>query len=195
MSDETEQDRIEQDLDGNTDEASEIDAQETALEEIAQNPEQVEPDVAAEPAEQVEPDAVAEPVEAAETTNDSIETAEEPAKPRSRVPWWPFWILAGSWVVLCASAAYFLTRDATMPSVRQEAYTFIVAVGLALTVLGPILAIVVWAFSRSGVAKDQRTGMFGSSLMRAATITLVGVIAWVGVLIMVDALRLGLVRF
>lgn len=116
-------------------------------------------------------------------------------KPRSPVPRWPFWTLAGAWLALCAGAAYVLTRDPAMPTLRQDVYTFVVAAGLALTILGPIMAVVVWLFARSGAGQDRPAGMFATSLMRAALVTFFGVITWTGVLILVDALRLGLIRF
>ncbi|MDO9108310.1 MAG: hypothetical protein Q7U89_04875 [Coriobacteriia bacterium] len=123
--------------------------------------------------------------------------SEEPAvrKPRSLVPWWPFWLLTVAWLALCGLAAYFLTRDPLLSPLRQDSYLFVVAAGLALTVMGPVLAIVVWAIARAGLAEQGRQGLFTSSLIRSATITFVGVLAWIGTLILVDALRLGLIRF
>ncbi|MDP2234511.1 MAG: hypothetical protein Q8K89_12805 [Actinomycetota bacterium] len=164
--------------------------------EPAEEP-QAEPE--AEPAPEAEAEAEAEPEPQAEPEA-AIEPEpepEEPAlqKPRSLVPWWPFWLLTVAWVALCGSAAYFLTRDPLLSPLRQESYLFVVAAGLALTVMGPVLAIVVWATSRAGVAEQGRQGMFVSSLIRSATITFVGVLAWIGTLILVDALRLGLIRF
>jgi len=177
-------------------EAGSDDVVETAETEAAAV-ETTEPEEAVAETEESEVVAPAEGDEpAAESLPDALADSEvTPEKLRSPVPWWPFWLLAFCWIALCGAAAYFLTRDPSMPSLRQEAYTFVVAGGLALTVLGPILAIAVWAFARVGVAQDRRPGMFVTALLRAAVITFLGVLAWTGTLIVVDALRLGLIRF
>lgn len=137
---------------------------------------------------------VAEETPAADETP-AEEPIELPSKPKSPVPWWPYWCLSGAWLALCVAAAYFLTRDPNMPSLRQDAYTFVVAGGLVLTVAGPVLGLVVWSTVRSNLSKELRAGLFVSSFIRAAVITFVGVVAWTGTLILVDSLRLGLIRF
>jgi len=157
---------------------------ETAAEEPVEP--EGEPDVAEAGVSQEAPEA---------DSTDSVSAAIVVDKPRSPVPRWPFWTLAGAWLALCAGAAYALTRDPAMPTLRQDVYTFVVAAGLALTILGPIIAVVVWLFARSGAGEDRPAGMFATSLMRAAIVTFCGVVAWTGVLILVDALRLGLIRF
>lgn len=199
-------------------EVSEPQAQETAIEpepsvdDSASVPEvdgldEIVESLADEPGsdDAVEVEPVVEPEDTVESEDEPIVTgvfADAVAGPelvaeklRSPVPWWPFWMLTFVWVALCGAAAYFLTRDPSMPSLRQEAYTFVVAAGLALTILGPLLAIAVWAFSRGSVPHERRPGMFVASLLRAAVITFLGVVAWTGTLIFVDALRLGLIRF
>jgi len=160
-------------------------------------PDEIEPvDADGEADEPVDADSVEAEEPATATAEDAVVSSElVPEKLPSPVPWWPFWLLAFTWVALCGAAAYFLTRDPSMPSLRQDAYTFVVAGGLALTVLGPILAIVVWAFARGAVPAERRPGMFVTALLRAAVITFLGVLAWSGTLIVVDALRLGLIRF
>ncbi len=160
-----------------------------------------EPEPEAEPdVSEVEPapdaaDAEPEPVDDAMPMEAAQVLDVIPEKLRSPVPWWPFWSLTAAWAAVCAAAAYVLTRDPVVPSLRQDAYTYVVAAGLALTLLGPVLSIVVWAVSRGAVAEDRRTGMFVSALLRGAVITFVGVLAWTGTLIVVDALRLGMIRF
>lgn len=187
-------------------------ATEPAAEEAADETEPTA-DVTSDAADEASEDAAEQPEVAAADQSDPVEAdapEQEPAsdaeafaspevelepKRRSPVPRWPFWTLAGVWFALCAGAAYVLTRDPAMPSLRQDAYTFVVAAGLALTVLGPIAAVVVWLFARSSADEGSRSGMFATSLMRAALVTFFGVIAWTGVLVVVDALRLGLIRF
>lgn len=181
-------------LDSAVEEQGEDDDLDEIVESLAEDvplPAQLADEAEADP--QPESDAELAADESAEA--EKLETSAVIVKPRSPVPRWPFWTLAGAWLALCGGAAYLLTRDPAMPSLRQDVYTFVVAAGLALTILGPIVAVVVWLFARSGAGEDSRTGMFATSLMRAALVTFFGVIAWTGVLILVDALRLGLIRF
>lgn len=173
-------------------EAAEAEPQDTAEADTVVESE-IEPQETAEPS--ADSEAAVEPATASDLADVVVSPELVPEKLRSPIPWWPFWALTFVWIALCGAAAYFLTRDPSMPSLRQEAYTFVVAAGLALTVLGPLLAIVVWAFSRRGVPAERRPGMFVTSLLRAAVITFLGVVAWTGTLIFVDALRLGLIRF
>lgn len=189
-----------------------LSAEEAPAEEIAEPEAPIEAEPVADPepadspetpveetAESAEPESADEtraaPAEPVEVTETAAATLDLPAKPKSPIPWWPFLCLIAAWVVLCAAAAYFLTRNPDIPSLRQDAYTFIVAAGLAFTILGPVLSIAVWSFVRGGIAKEQRAGLFVSSLVRAAVITFVGVLAWTGTLIFIDSLRLGLIRF
>ncbi|PKQ10070.1 MAG: hypothetical protein CVT69_01615 [Actinobacteria bacterium HGW-Actinobacteria-9] len=109
----------------------------------------------------------------------------------ARVAWWPFLVLVALWVSLAAVAAYLLTQTSAVPAFENEYYPFIVLAGVVLTASGPVLAVVSWAISPSAT---DRAGMFVTSLVRAAAITLFGVLMWWGVLVAVDALRLGLIR-
>jgi hypothetical protein len=65
-----------------------------------------------------------------------------------------------------------------------------ILVGLALTAIGPLLALVVWVvswFSRPA----SRTGLFSRALILGAVTTLGGVALWLVALGAVDMLRLG----
>lgn len=151
-----------------------------------------EPEPAAEP--EPEPEPAAEPApEIAPPVIDAavITTGDTPSAVAVRVAWWPFLLLVGFWVALAAAAAYILTRTTDVPAFQHEYYPFIVLAGVVLTALGPVLAIITWALS----PKDgERGGLFITSFVRAAAITLFGVLMWWGVLVAVDALRLGLIR-
>ncbi|MHB9004515.1 MAG: hypothetical protein ACYC6C_10715 [Coriobacteriia bacterium] len=142
------------------------------------------------------PEPAAEPESAAEIEPEVVEaavitTGDMPAGNAARVAWWPFLLLVGSWVALAGTAAYVLTRTSDVPAFRHEYYPFIVLAGVVLTALGPVLAIIAWVLS----PKDsERGGQFITSFVRAAAITLFGVLMWWGVLVAVDAFRLGLIR-
>lgn len=159
------------------------------------------------PAEAVEAEEVAEAAEAVEETAEApavaevVEEAADVAPAQSddlaagevapKLAWWPFLILVGLWIALAGAAAYVLTRASDVPAYQHEYYPAIVLAGVVLTLLGPVLAVITWAASPK---EGERGGFFVTSIVRAAAVTLFGVLAWWGVLVAVDALRLGLIR-
>ncbi len=158
-------------------ELPELDAQEAA-----------QPTPEAEPA-QTEPEAV-EGLAATEPPG------EEPVpEPRAtRVAWWPFIAIGVLWIGLAATAYLLLTStQAQLPAFRQDAYPYLVLAGLVLTLLGPLIALATWLFAWFKAKKPERGGMLTTALVRGAIVTFLGVVVWWGVLVLVDALRLGLV--
>lgn len=142
----------------------------------------------AETADQAGEDGVVE----AETVPEEIVPAETAAAATgARLAWWPFLLLVGSWVALAGAAAYVLTRNTELPAFEHEYYPAIVLAGVVLTLLGPVLAVLTWAVSPK---EGERGGPFVTSIMRASVVTLFGVLMWWGVLVAVDALRLGLIK-
>ncbi len=127
----------------------------------------------------------AEPESAAES-----EAAIEPAPP-ARIPWWPAAGYGSVWAALTAATVWSLTRIADAPSVQQEAYPLILAGGLVLTLLGPVLGTVVWAVVWSDAPRTERGGLLTTSFVRASAVTLGGVATWWASLVLIDAWRLG----
>lgn len=110
-----------------------------------------------------------------------------------RVPWWPFTMLIVLWIALSGTAAYLLTRASDVPAYEQQWYPIIVVAGIVLTALGPVIGVATWAVIRNEGSGHDGGGLFAHSILRAAVITLLGVVAWWGILVAVDALRLGLI--
>lgn len=142
-----------------------------------------------EPAAVEEPPAE-EPVAAAAT---GLVPEIEPR--RARIPAWPFWSHAALWVAFVGFAAYSLVQQPDVPTFRNEIYPLVVLGGVVLTVLGPLLAMWVWFAVWLKAPEGERGGLLSSALLRGSAITLFGVLAWWGMLVVVDALRLGLIPF
>lgn len=160
-----------------------------------------EPEAEADAEADAEPEAEATVAETTEVLATAVSQTDAPdvslaaAPTPGGVPWWPFIVLAVLWLAVSGVAAYLLTRTADVPAYQQEWYPAIVLAGVVLTLLGPVVAIVTWATSRKDADGNERGGLFVSSILRAAAITLLGVLAWWGTLVVVDSLRLGLIRF
>lgn len=151
------------------------------------------------PAPEAEP--LAEPADASpeapvEQPPVEADAAEEPAPaPKgTRVAWWPFIVNGVLWIGLAASSYLLLTStQAALPAFRQDSYPYLVLAGLVLTLLGPIVSLAAWLFAWFKAKKPERGGMLTTALVRGAVVTFLGVVVWWGVLVLVDALRLGLV--
>ena len=79
------------------------------------------------------------------------------------------------------------------PAFNQEPYRYVILGGLVLTALGPTLSLLVWFVTWIRAEKDKRKGLLTSALIKGATITLFGVLAWWGALVLLDALRLEMI--
>lgn len=142
-----------------------------------------------------EPEAVAEETEAAAEEPEAApaEEAEEVPVPSvtAGIPAWPFLVYVGVWAVYSASAVTLLFSNPATSPVESIYYGPLLLGGLALAVLGPLLALVVWLRVRARTPEHLRHGLFIISLVRGAAATFAGVALWVVGLIMLDALRLG----
>jgi len=94
-----------------------------------------------------------------------------------------------------AAATLIVLGGPESPSVPLDdpSYPALLAAGLALVAAGPVLSLVVWGFARAKAPSDCRQGLLTTALVRGAAATLGGVLMWWGALLLVDALRLGLV--
>jgi hypothetical protein len=130
-----------------------------------------------------------------ETTPTALgdDVAVAPARKRA-VPWWPFLIYLVAWIALIAAAALTISYETdALPAFEQEYYPYILLGGLVLTIAGPLLSILVWIVVRYRTPKAERSGIFAASLIKGASVTVFGVIAWWGALVVLDALRLGMI--
>jgi len=149
------------------------------------------------PAQDAELDAAQAPSDLEGEAPEAAEEAEAPEEPQvraTRVAWWPFLAYGVLWIGLAATSYVLLTgSQADLPAFRQDSYQYLVLAGLVLTVLGPLVTLAVWLFAWFKADKGERGGMLTTALVRGAVATFLGVVVWWGVLVLVDALRLGLV--
>jgi hypothetical protein len=66
---------------------------------------------------------------------------------------------------------------------------------VALTALGPLLALVVWLLSRYWAASDQRRGLFAIAALRGAIATFSGVLLNTGALYILDMVKTGVLKW
>lgn len=104
---------------------------------------------------------------------------------------WPFGVYVGAWV---AFAAFILWRFFEVPAdtalYEVDIYRWVVVAGVALTVLGPLLSVAVWAMALR--RPDARSGaLFVSALVKGALATFAGVSIWWASLLVLDQVRIG----
>lgn len=125
---------------------------------------------------------------------DDASGAEPVTRPRGGPAGWPFLVYLAAWVALAVTTAVVLTSpDAAAVPIEDRRYPALLLAGITLVAFGPVLVAVTWveAFVRS--EKGCRGGLLTTALVRGASATLFGVIVWWGSLVLVDALRLGLI--
>ncbi|MBW6469319.1 MAG: hypothetical protein K0B85_09215, partial [Coriobacteriia bacterium] len=116
-------------------------------------------------------------------------------RPKSYLPGWPFVLYLMVWAGMVAATIVVLTGpgDASVP-VDHPAYPALLLAGLTLAACGPLLSFAVWIVARARAVRECRGGLLTTALVRGASATLFGVVAWWAALLLVDALRLGMVR-
>lgn len=119
---------------------------------------------------------------------------ESPCRPKSYLAGWPFLLYLLIWVGLAVFTYLSLNGpDAATVPLDDPSYPVLLAAAVALVGLGPVLSFVVWLIARAKAPSDCRSGLLTTALVRGAAATLAGVLAWWGALLLVDALRLGLI--
>lgn len=160
-------------------------AEQPIVSETAETDVQNEADEAAE----VEAESEAVTQSESEDVTDDVEGAAKP-----RIPWWPFLIYLAAWIALIGAAFYLIAYGPEAPpAFQQDDYPYILIGGLVLTVLGPLLAFLVWLIKWLRTPKGERGGLLTSALLKGALMTCLGVLAWWGAIVVLDALRLGLI--
>lgn len=106
--------------------------------------------------------------------------------------WIPFAAYLGLWVLLAGLSAYFLHgASPELPARWMPEYVPLLWSGVALTLLGPVLSVVVWLFARASRPASARRGLFASAMTRGALVAFFGVALWVGTLFVLDFLASG----
>lgn len=150
---------------------------------------------AAEPEAPVELEVSSDAAPEAPPGSPPVAEPSAPCRARSYVPGWPFVLYLMVWAGLAAITIVSL-RNPGSPAVplEDEAYPVLLAAGVVLVGCGPVLSVLVWLAARAKAPSDCRSGLFATSLVLGAGATLFGVVAWWGALLLVDALRLGIVQ-
>lgn len=104
---------------------------------------------------------------------------------------WPFVLYFVAWVALAAGAGWLLVQAPSGALYATVLYRDVVIAGVAMTVAGPLFALIVWAVAVLMSPGDAHTGLLSRALFRGALATLAGVAVWWAMLAVVDTLRLG----
>lgn len=168
--------------------------------EVSEPSEPVEP-IAEEPAEPIaaEPIAVAPaeavPLEATAVIDEP--TLAPPALPVPEPPLrgvsqTPFLLYLALWVVFIVASATLLFESARTTGVLySDRYEYAVYAAAALAVFGPLLALIVWLFTRARRTKGERRGLFAASMLAGAGVTFVGSVLWLVLLFVLDLYQAG----
>ena len=129
---------------------------------------------------------------AADAGDSLIAQTPQQAGTNPSVPWWPFLLYLAVWIGSALAAGWQLAHAAgggILYGSVQYAYTVIA--GLLLTLFGPAVTFLVWLVSWLSAKRGQRSGLLSSALVRGGLVTFAGVALWWGMLVFVDATRLG----
>jgi hypothetical protein len=139
--------------------------------------------------DEIAPGTVAEDVVAAEGSEAAAPAID---KSLTTVSWWPFVAYAGVWLLAAGGSAFALQQ---LPSgqiaYESELYTYVTFGGVALLAAGPILLLATWLVSWLRTDGAKVGSMLISALIKGSSATLFGAALWLGLLLLVDYLRLG----
>lgn len=106
------------------------------------------------------------------------------------VPVWPYLVYAGAWVLFAALTVWrLLSLPAAEPVHGSAAHTSIVASGVVLSAVGPLVTALAWGLGRRSGRPSFDIAC--SALLKGAITMLAGVCLWWAALIVVDRFRLG----
>lgn len=121
-------------------------------------------------------------------------STEQPCPPRQQasVAWWPFLVYLTMWAALVGGTVFLLHGpEVEYIPLENPHYPLLLLLAVTLTAFGPLLATVVgvvaWVQSEPGC----RSGVVIVALVRGASTTLFGVLAWWAALVLIDQIRLG----
>jgi len=90
------------------------------------------------------------------------------------------------WVILVIGSSLALAQPSLESVLGSEHYPMIIAAGFALTLLGPVIAVGSWAISRRRLNITERQGVLAKLLFVVSGAGMVGTLAWVTALILID---------
>jgi hypothetical protein len=115
-----------------------------------------------------------------------------PAPPFRGVSQTPFLLYLALWIVFIVAAATLLFESARTTGVLySDRYEYAVYAAAGLALFGPVLALIVWLFTRARRTKDERRGLFAASMLAGAGVTFVGSVLWLVLLFVLDLYHAG----
>jgi hypothetical protein len=142
--------------------------------------------------DEIAPGTVAGADAAAESAESAEAPALDPEKKLKTVSWWPFLAYVGVWLAAAGTAAYMLQQlPAGQVAYESELYTYVTFGGVGLLAAGPVLLLIVWLVSWLRTEGAKVGSMFISALVKGCSATFFGAALWLGLLLLVDYLRLG----
>lgn len=152
-----------------------------------------DPEVPVEPEDAALDDAIAQlgdPTPVTAQVSDEIIAAVEGSRHES-VSTWPFGVYVGVWTAFSAFIVWrFIDVPATTALYELPLYRWVVIGGVALTIAGPVLALIVWLLAIRH-PEAQRGALFASALVKGAIATFAGVCIWWASLLILDQIRIG----
>lgn len=115
-----------------------------------------------------------------------------PEAPPRGVSQTPFLLYLALWVVFIVAAATLLFESARTTGVLySDNYEYAVYAAAGLALFGPVLALIVWLFTRARRAKPERRGLFAATMLAGAGVTFVGSVLWLVLLFVLDLYHAG----
>lgn len=157
----------------------------TSPEQRAQSGEQTSPETQPPGNEQASPEA--QPPGNEQT---SLEAQPSGAAQKGDISAWLFLVQLLFWLIFVGATAWALTRNPGVPSIHDEQYPVIVATGLVLVAITPLVTLLAWFLSRKSSAGSKHSSFF-LLLLKSAAVTAVGTAVWLAALLLIDIWKLS----
>ena len=157
----------------------------TSPEQRAQSGEQTSPETQPPGNEQASPEA--QPPGNEQT---SLEAQPSGAAQKGDISAWLFLVQLLFWLIFVGATAWALTRNPGVPSIHDEQYPVIVATGLVLVAITPLVTLLAWFLSRKSSAGSKHSSFF-LLLLKSAAVTAVGAAVWLAALLLIDIWKLS----
>jgi len=95
------------------------------------------------------------------------------------------------WAMLTIGSSLVLAQPGAESAPGSERYPMIIAIGIALTLVGPLIAVCAWAISHRRVDTQKRQGLLTTLLLFVSGAGLIGATAWVTALMLIDQWIVG----
>lgn len=120
----------------------------------------------------------------------SLEAQPPGAAQRGDISAWLFLVQLLFWLTFVGATAWALTRNPGVPSIHDEQYPVIVATGLVLVAITPVVTLLAWFLSRKSSAGSKHSSFF-LLLLKSAAVTAVGTAVWLAALLLIDIWKLS----